>query len=650
MVRAFQNIYGQVRECLGPDSRRTLREGKLPAAFHRLARAIDANRALAAFVALILFGLIAGGAMFHTTSAIAAGGGGIGSPGSVVTPIAVPTDDDDRSATPKSPGASATDALAATDDASTSDDHLKNVNQSDPDAVKKAEEKKAEDDKVEAMKAAADTMVYTEDGKSGKRPMHNMTGTWQGMLSLLVFIGGYTAAIMEESVGHGFKKSIPVTLAAGIIWVLVALGYREGGHSLYFVTTAARHNLTEFVEVFLFLLCAMTFINTMHRLNVFNRLRWFLVESGFSYRSCFWITGLIAFWLSPIADNLTTAVLMGAVISNLGHGYDEYVSMCCVNIVVAANAGGAFSPFGDLTTLMVWQKGKVRLEEFPGLLAPAVVNWLVPAFLMNRRIKDAVPPRVEGEVAVALLPGAVEVILLFVATVFMTACFHSYAHLPPVLGMMTGLGMLKVYGWWRGRALDKKNDAEETSTPDDEEAGAVQSPRKPTPRPSSAEPDGGMGGRIGGGDGRKDHALDIFKRLEQTEWDTLIFFYGVIMCVGGLGVMGYLSALSTFMYGNFGPNVANVVLGALSAVIDNIPMTYAVLQTDPLMTTTQWLLLTLTAGVGGSLLSVGSAAGVGLMGVNSRCYTFRSHLKWTPAVALGYLASVIVHLIVNGFE
>ena len=588
--------------------------------------------------------------MTFATSAIAAGGGGSGSPGSVVTPIAVPTDDDDRSATPKSPGASATDALAATDDASTSDDHLKNVNQSDPDAVKKAEEKKAEDDKVEAMKAAADTMVYTEDGKSGKRPMHNMTGTWQGMLSLLVFIAGYTAAIMEESVGHGFKKSIPVTLAAGIIWVLVALGYREGGHSLYFVTTAARHNLTEFVEVFLFLLCAMTFINTMHRLNVFNRLRWFLVESGFSYRSCFWITGLIAFWLSPIADNLTTAVLMGAVISNLGHGYDEYVSMCCVNIVVAANAGGAFSPFGDLTTLMVWQKGKVRLEEFPGLLAPAVVNWLVPAFLMNRRIKDAVPPRVEGEVAVALLPGAVEVILLFVATVFMTACFHSYAHLPPVLGMMTGLGMLKVYGWWRGRALDKKNDAEETSTPDDEEAGAVQSPRKPTPRPSSAEPDGGMGGRIGGGDGRKDHALDIFKRLEQTEWDTLIFFYGVIMCVGGLGVMGYLSALSTFMYGNFGPNVANVVLGALSAVIDNIPMTYAVLQTDPLMTTTQWLLLTLTAGVGGSLLSVGSAAGVGLMGVNSRCYTFRSHLKWTPAVALGYLASVIVHLIVNGFE
>merc|ERR550537_1530047 len=141
----------------------------------------------------------------------------------------------------------------------------------------------------------------------------------------------------------------------------------------------------------------MTFINTMHRLNVFNRLRWFLVESGFSYRSCFWITGLIAFWLSPIADNLTTAVLMGAVISNLGHGYDEYVSMCCVNIVVAANAGGAFSPFGDLTTLMVWQKGTLSLADFPRLLIPSIVNWVVPACLMHPYVKDGAPQKASEE-------------------------------------------------------------------------------------------------------------------------------------------------------------------------------------------------------------------------------------------------------------
>ena len=130
---------------------------------------------------------------------------------------------------------------------------------------------------------------------------------------------------------------------------------------------------------------------------------------------------------------------MGAVASSLGGNEREYVAMCCVNIVVAANAGGAFSPFGDLTTLMVWQKGKLGLDDFPKLLVPSLVNWLVPALMMNRRIVDAVPPRVDvGDVR--LLPGAVEVMLLFVGTVVMTACFHSYAHLPPVLGMMTRLG------------------------------------------------------------------------------------------------------------------------------------------------------------------------------------------------------------------
>ena len=174
---------------------------------------------------------------------------------------------------------------------------------------------------------------------------------------------------MEEQIGRGFKKSIPITVSAGVIWVLVALGYRDKGHSTALVTQAARHNLTEFVEVFLFLLCAMTFINTMQQLNVFHKLRYWLVDSGFSYRSCFWITGLIAFWLS-IADNLTTAVLMGAVASSLGGNEREYVAMCCVNIVVAANAGGAFSPFGDLTTLMVWQKGKLDWTTSKLLVLP----------------------------------------------------------------------------------------------------------------------------------------------------------------------------------------------------------------------------------------------------------------------------------------
>jgi Na+/H+ antiporter NhaD/arsenite permease-like protein len=143
-------------------------------------------------------------------------------------------------------------------------------------------------------------------------------------------------------------------------------------------------------------------------------------------------------------------------------------------------------------------------------------------------------------------------------------------------------------------------------------------------------------------------AFDVFRILQRLEWDTLMFFYGVVMCVGGLGTLGYLSALSRVLYGGLGPTFANVLVGIVSAVVDNIPITFAVLSMQPQMSHSQWLLVTLTAGVGGSLLSIGSAAGVALMGQARGVYTFMTHLKWAWAVALGYAAGIAAHLLLNG--
>jgi Na+/H+ antiporter NhaD/arsenite permease-like protein len=126
-----------------------------------------------------------------------------------------------------------------------------------------------------------------------------------------------------------------------------------------------------------------------------------------------------------------------------------------------------------------------------------------------------------------------------------------------------------------------------------------------------------------------------------------MFFYGVVMCVGGLGFLGYLSVVSEVMYTEWGPLYANIFVGVLSAIVDNIPVMFAVLTMLPEMDLGQWLLVTLTAGVGGSLLSVGSAAGVALMGQAQGKYTFFSHLKWTPVIALGYAASIATHLWLN---
>jgi Na+/H+ antiporter NhaD/arsenite permease-like protein len=126
-----------------------------------------------------------------------------------------------------------------------------------------------------------------------------------------------------------------------------------------------------------------------------------------------------------------------------------------------------------------------------------------------------------------------------------------------------------------------------------------------------------------------------------------LFFYGVVLCVGGLGFIGYLALASEMMYIGWGASQANIAVGVLSAVIDNIPVMFAVLTMMPDMSLGQWLLVTLTAGVGGSLLSIGSAAGVALMGQARGQYTFFGHLKWAPVIALGFAASIAVHFWIN---
>jgi Na+/H+ antiporter NhaD/arsenite permease-like protein len=139
----------------------------------------------------------------------------------------------------------------------------------------------------------------------------------------------------------------------------------------------------------------------------------------------------------------------------------------------------------------------------------------------------------------------------------------------------------------------------------------------------------------------------VFRKVAGAEWDTLLFFFGVIVSVGGLGFIGYLELTSVAMYTSLGATYANVLVGVLSAIVDNIPVMFAVLTMQPDMSLGQWLLVTLTAGVGGSMLSIGSAAGVALMGQSKGLYTFGSHLRWMPVIALGYAASIVVHMWMN---
>lgn len=447
-----------------------------------------------------------------------------------------------------------------------------------------------------AVFAAAPTMQHLD-----------LTHNWVGYFCVVVFVLAYALVIAEEFT-H-MRKSKPVMLAAGIIWAVIAAIY--AGHG---IDDAAAHAveryLVEYGELMLFLLAAMTYVNSMSERNVFAALRSWLIRKGFTYRQLFWITGILSFFLSPIIDNLTTALVMSAVVLAVGGSNIRFVSLACINIVVAANAGGAFSPFGDITTLMVWQRGMLEFQTFLALFIPSVVNYVIPATIMTFAI-GKVQPDVSGEIVI-MKRGAKRIMLLFLFTIATAVVFYNFLDLPPFLGMMTGLAYLKMFGYYLRQTHYPIRD----QSLDIGEPGDVA-------------------------------AFDSFVQVARAEWDTLLFFYGVIMCVGGLAFIGYLELASVFSYVQLGPTTTNVLVGILSAIVDNIPVMVAVLEMNPALDQGQWLLVTLTAGVGGSMLSIGSAAGVALMGQARGIYTFFRHLKWTPAIALGYAASIYAHFLIN---
>ena len=429
----------------------------------------------------------------------------------------------------------------------------------------------------------------------------NLTTSYVGILSLIVFIIAY-AVVMAEEFSH-LRKSKPVIISAALIWGIIAFHFSSNKEIAHEIEYALEHNILEFAELFLFLLVAMTYINALEERQVFNVVRYQLTSRGFSFRQLFIFTGIITFFLSPIADNLTTALVMCSVLLACGKGNTKFLSIGCINIVVAANAGGAYSPFGDITTLMVWQAGIVDFFTFFKIFIPSVVNYVIPAVIMYFFIPKE-KPAISTE-KIYIKRGGKFIIFLGLLTIFSAVNFHNFLHLPPMLGMMFGLGLLGLFSYYLKITHNPENE---------------------------------------------DQKFDFFRKISKAEWDTLLFFFGVILSVGGLGFIGYLTLVSEFLYDGLGPTIANSIVGILSAIVDNIPVMFAVITMRPEMSIDQWLLVTLTTGVGGSLLSIGSAAGVALMGQARGYYTFFGHLKWTPVIFLGYIASIYVHMILAGLS
>lgn len=445
----------------------------------------------------------------------------------------------------------------------------------------------------------------------------NLTDSTIGIACVLIFIIAYLVVMLEEKLK--LRKSKPVLFAAGLIWALIGYKYNQLNQA-EFAREALEHNFLEYAELLLFLLVAMTYINAMEERRLFDALKAWMIGKGFSYKTLFWITGSLAFVISPIADNLTTALIMCTVVMKVAENNRSFITLCCINIVVGANAGGAFSPFGDITTLMVWQTGKVSFGQFFDLLLPSIVNFLIPALIMSLFLPKGKPHSIREYVYAKR--GAKRMVILFILTITTAVYFHIAFDFPPVMGMMLGLAYLQLFGFYLRKTMPEHVARMLVIAEKNHDENSLK-------RYHSAVP------------------FDVFQRISQAEWDTLIFFYGVVMSVGGLSLLGYLHLVSNMMYTQWDPMWANISVGILSAMVDNIPVMYAVLTMNPDMSLGHWLLVTLTAGVGGSLLSIGSAAGVALMGVAKGHYTFLGHLKWSPIILLGYVGSILVHMLIN---
>jgi Na+/H+ antiporter NhaD/arsenite permease-like protein len=421
---------------------------------------------------------------------------------------------------------------------------------------------------------------------------HSLVHTWVGVATLLIFVIGYYVIAKEEK--YDLDKSAPALFIGIFTFLLIAFYFMLNNLDITLVHEEAENVILEIAEIFFFLFVAMTYIESLILVGVFDSLKYTLISKGYSYRKLFWVTGFLSFFISPIADNLTTALILSTVLVTIDNTKKEFLVPGAINIVVAANAGGAWSPFGDITTLMVWTDGKAQFADFLSLFPSAILGYVLTAFLLSLSVPKTKPKFLDDQKKPKMKEGAGVILALGVITIICAVISHQFLDFPAMWGMMFGLVLLEFYSYKLRRKYGKEH-------------------------------------------------FNIFESMARIENNTLIFFFGILAGVGALYFTGWLSLASIVYHPDYlGPTYSNIVVGFLSAIVDNVPVMSAILKSSPHMDVANWLLVTLTAGIGGSLISFGSAAGVGVMGKLKGIYTFNAHMKYAWTILVGYMLSIVI--------
>ncbi len=423
--------------------------------------------------------------------------------------------------------------------------------------------------------------------------MHlDFTWTWAWILSLIVFIIWYYFIITEAK--NNLNKSIPALFIWTVMFIIVWFYFVINGHDLSLLHGEIESVILEVVEIFFFLFVAMTYIEVLVERWAFEVLKNKLISKWHNFKQLFWFIWLLAFFLSPLVDNLTTALILVTVISTISTD-KKFLLPTAINIIVAANAWWAWSPFGDITTLMAWTSWKGGFVDFLYLFPSAFIGWVVTAYLLSRFIPKWHPKKVKTLEKVKCKRGTKRIILLWLFTIFMAVIWHQMFHIPAMWGMMFWLSLLKVYTY----RLSKK---------------------------------GGL------------HHSYIYEKMRSVEIDTLLFFFGILSAVWALSFLWYLAYITNF-YELMWDFIANSFIWIFASIVGNVPVMSSILKSSVDMWTDWWLLLTLAVWIGWSLISFWSAAWIWVMWRLRWIYTFHSHMKFFPIILIWYIVSILVFYI-----
>lgn len=427
------------------------------------------------------------------------------------------------------------------------------------------------------------------------------------ILILVVFVVGYACIAFEQRLG--INKTATALVTGVLCWVLYAF---SGFQPIAIVESELAHHIGEIAGILFFLLAAMTIVELIDAYNGFNIITDKISTSN--PKKLLWIICILSFFLSAILDNLTTSIVMVSLIRKLIP--DKSMRWLFAGmIIIAANAGGAWSPVGDVTTTMLWMGGQISATNtIIKLFLPSVVSLLVPLLYLqatlNKHVSLQENTKLASSSSIAMIrnvpitiQGSKTILLLGIGGLISVPIFKTVTHLPPYLGILLALGVLWIITELTNPHLDEEEKRPYTA------AGA----------------------------------------LERIDVPSILFFLGILLAVGALEVMGTLLSFSSFLDSTIGDQrIIITLIGLLSAIVDNVPLVAASMGMYSLEVYPQdnmiWEYLAYCAGTGGSILIIGSAAGVAAMGMEKIDFVW--YIKKISLLALlGYFAGAICYLL-----